>query len=175
MTADYNVAMSTATLVSVDEYLRTTYEPDCDYVEGVLEERNVGTIDHSLTEVWIIGWLIKNWEGRLQGLVECRLKVAADRYRIPDVSVVRFPVQRQQVLTSPPYICIEVLSPDDTWGRLQERLDDYLSLGVPNIWVIDPTRRRGYRVTREGYLEALDGILRTSDGEVALPLADLFL
>lgn len=30
----YNLAMSAATLVSVDEYLRTTYEPDCDYLEG---------------------------------------------------------------------------------------------------------------------------------------------
>lgn len=52
--------------------------------------------------------------------------------------------------------------------------DDNLAMGVPNIWVIDPARRRGYRVTREGYLEALDGILRNHDGELALPLAELF-
>jgi len=30
----------TEALVSVDEYLRTEYDPDCDYMDGVLEERN---------------------------------------------------------------------------------------------------------------------------------------
>jgi hypothetical protein len=39
--------MSTAALVSLQEYLTTTYRPDCDYVDGVLLERNVGRRDHS--------------------------------------------------------------------------------------------------------------------------------
>jgi hypothetical protein len=34
--------MATGALVSVDEYLSTSYDPDCDYVDGVVEERNVG-------------------------------------------------------------------------------------------------------------------------------------
>ena len=34
-------------LVSVEEYLHTSYSPDVDYVDGLLEERNVGEIDHS--------------------------------------------------------------------------------------------------------------------------------
>ena len=34
--------MSTRTLISVEEYLASTYEPDCDYVDGRIEERNVG-------------------------------------------------------------------------------------------------------------------------------------
>ena len=31
--------MGTATQISLDTYLTTSYEPDVDYVDGVLEER----------------------------------------------------------------------------------------------------------------------------------------
>ncbi len=34
--------MSTRTLISVAEYLASNYEPDCDYVDDHIEERNVG-------------------------------------------------------------------------------------------------------------------------------------
>ena len=33
-------------MVSLEEYLATDYEPDCDFVDGCLEERNVGTWGH---------------------------------------------------------------------------------------------------------------------------------
>ncbi len=39
---------SQITLVSVDEYLHSVYEPDVDYVDGVLEDRNVGEKKHGL-------------------------------------------------------------------------------------------------------------------------------
>jgi hypothetical protein len=34
------------TLVSVREYLSTAYYPDVDYVDGQLEDRNVGEKEH---------------------------------------------------------------------------------------------------------------------------------
>ena len=81
--------------------------------------------------------------------------------------------RRTDIYTAP-YICIEVLSPKDPFPKLQDRFDDYLAMGVPNIWVLDPPSRRGWSIVREGHLEALDGVLRTSDGRVALAIADLF-
>jgi hypothetical protein len=39
--------MPSRTLVSVEEYLHTSYDPDCDYVDGEIVERNVGELDHS--------------------------------------------------------------------------------------------------------------------------------
>jgi hypothetical protein len=44
-------------------------------------------------------------------------------------------------------------------------------MGVQNIWVIDPHLRRGYRYTTDGLLEAKDGILRSSNPEIFVPLA----
>jgi Uma2 family endonuclease len=100
--------------------------------------------------------------------------VSRTRCRVPDVCVVRLPEPDEQVFTQPPCICIEVLSPEDTFPRLQDRFDDYLTMGVPNLWAIDPASRRGWRITREGHLEARDGCLVTHDNHVSLPIAELF-
>jgi Uma2 family endonuclease len=167
--------MSIATLVSVEEYLGSSYRPDCDYVDGVLIPRNVGTKDHSNLQGEFLVWFReRRRQLRLKGVAELRIRVATRRYRIPDVCVVPLPEPDEQVFTQPPYICIEVLSPEDTFRRLEERIDDYSAMGVPNIWIVDPTARRAWTAAREGLLEALDGILRTSDGKVELPLADLY-
>lgn len=167
--------MSTAALVSLQEYLTTSYRPDCDYVDGVLLERNVGQKDHSSLQGAVIVWFyVRRAELRLASFPEQRVRVSGGRYRIPDVCVVALPVPDEQIFTTPPYICIEILSPDDSFPRMQERFDDYLAMGVTNLWVLDPSMRRGWSITREGHFEALNGILRTSDGRVEMPIAELF-
>lgn len=103
-----------------------------------------------------------------------RIAVAPNRCRIPDVCVVPLPEPDEQIFTAPPYICIEVLSPEDAFLSLQQRFDDYLKMGVPNVWAIEPASRRAWFITPAGHFEALDAILRTGDGRIAMPLADLF-
>jgi Uma2 family endonuclease len=100
--------------------------------------------------------------------------VASNRYRVPDLIVVREPVPADPVLLSAPYICIEILSPDDSPRQVRDRFDDYIALGVPNNWLLDPDERRAWIATSEGYLPCQDGVLRTIAGDVALPIADLF-
>ena len=137
---------TTVAEVSVHEYLRTSYRPDCDYVDGVVEERNLGHRDHALIQSQLPIWFWARRKSlRLHAVTEWRVCVAKGRYRIPDVCVVRLPVPGETVLTSPPCIAIEIISPEDTLSRLQQRLGDYLEMGVPNIWVIDPASRRGWR------------------------------
>jgi Uma2 family endonuclease len=162
-------------LVSVDEYIATSYRPDCDYVDGVLVERNLGQKEHSKLQRKIIVWFDGHRSAlRLENFPEQRIQVAKHRFRVPDICVVKLPEPDEQIFTTPPYICIEILSPDDAFPKLQERLDEYLSMGVPNVWVLDPESRRAWRIVRDGHLEVLDGVLKTTDLAVALPLADLF-
>jgi hypothetical protein len=52
--------MGTATLISLDTYLTTSYEPDVDYVDGVLKERNVGEYDHNIVQRAIMIWFYQN-------------------------------------------------------------------------------------------------------------------
>lgn len=78
--------MSIETLISVEEYLRTSYDPDVEYVDGVLVERNVGALVHSLVQRNIIIALSRKYP-RVYAVPELRSKTAATRYRLPDVCV----------------------------------------------------------------------------------------
>ena len=46
--------MSAATLISVEEYLNTPYDPDMEYVDGVLVETNVDEWKHGMAQSNII-------------------------------------------------------------------------------------------------------------------------
>jgi Uma2 family endonuclease len=58
--------------------------------------------------------------------------------------------------------------------NMQERIDEYLAFGIPTVWVIDPETRRGFFYTSEGMREAKDGILRSRDTSLQVPLRALF-
>jgi Uma2 family endonuclease len=168
--------MGVGTPISVDEYLHTSFRPDCDFVEGEVLERNMGKRKHSYAQGEIVSWFNRRKDvQRLQSLPELRMRVGPNRIRIPDVAVSEMPLPDEEVFTAPPYLCIEVMSPDDTVAAMQDRLYDDLNFGVPNIWVVDPYKHRGWRVTAEDWATALDGIMRTADGRIAMPLADVLL
>lgn len=164
-----------ATTVTLAEYLSHTYEPDCDFVDGVLEERNVGQKEHSRIQGRLASWfIVREKELQMTAFVEMRVRVALSRFRIPDVVVVLLPEPEESVFTTPPYVCIEVLSPDDSFHQMQTRIQDYREMGVENIWVVDPGLKSAYRAKGKS-LELIDGgMLETLDGLVAVPLKDIF-
>ena len=166
--------MATGSLISVREYLSTSYRPDCDYVDGRILERNVGKKRHSHTQSYALAWFgTRKAQLKFEALVEQRIQVAKGRFRIPDMLLVPMPAPDEEVFTRAPYLCLEVMSPDDTMSSLQDRLDDYLKFGVANIWVIDPWKRRAWTVTKAGWHAVLDGMLRTSDGIIAMPVDEV--
>ena len=78
--------MGTAILVSLEEYLSTAYDPDCDYIAGEVRERNLGEGPHSDLQGYFIGLFFehrKEWNVHVRP--EQRVQVAPRRYRIPDV------------------------------------------------------------------------------------------
>lgn len=165
--------MRTGELTSVHEYLSTSYDPDCDYVDGVLVERNVGEKDHSKLQVRLLmqfGIRAQEWD--ISVFPEQRVQVKPDRFRIPDVCAVRKPEPDDQIFTSPPFIFIEILSKDDRMSEMQQKVDDYLSFGVPHVWILDPKTRKAWRCTGQGMLETTE--LRTEDPAIAVPLDSLF-
>jgi Uma2 family endonuclease len=167
---------SRATVISVEEYLSHTYEPDCDYVDGHIEERNVGETDHSWLQAAFIGFFYpRRKEWNITVLPEQRVQVKRNRYRVPDVCVLLGPKPTEQILTKPPFICIEVLSPEDRMNRVEIRVADYLDMGVPYVWVLNPQTRQAYVATAASPLgEVKTGILRTEDPAMEVPLAEVF-
>jgi Uma2 family endonuclease len=167
--------MPVATQVSVDEYLHTSYDPDRDYIDGEVVERLVGEFEHSRSQSMSAALLVgqeKKW-GTL-ALTEQRVQVTPTRYRIPDVCVLAPGAPRERIIRHPPLLCIEILSKEDTMSDIMERVEEYLGMGVPYVWVIDPWRHRGYCYTSSGMAEAKDGVLRTSNPDLEVPLAALF-
>jgi len=166
--------MVPATLVSVEEYLSTDYSPDCDFIDGVLEDRNVGQKKHSLVQKRILLFLCA-LEARLRFFVlqEQRVRIGPTRYRVPDICVMLGGEPDEEIFTTPPFLCVEVLSPDDRMGRMQVRIKDYLDMGVRYVWVIDPYSRLAWTYTAEGSIEAQDGMLRTANPDIEMPLAEI--
>jgi Uma2 family endonuclease len=162
-------------LVSVEEYLSTSYEPDCDYVDGELEERNVGEKDHAKLQRDLLIYL---HEHRKQGgifvIQEQRVQISPRRFRVPDLCVYVGPEPDEQIFTSPPFLCIEILSPEDRMNRAQRKIDDYLAFGVRYVWVVDPLVRKGWIYTSEVMREAKDGLLQTENPDITVPLGDIF-
>ena len=151
--------MAAATQISVEEYLKTSYRPDCDYVDGEVRERNVGERDHSQPQALLAAYfLARKAEWGLWALTEQRVQVTEHRFRIPDVCVLRRDAPYEQVVTSPPLICVEILSKDDSFQSIIVRLDDYVAMGVANVWVLEPQTRRGYTYSGS-FIEAMDGVL----------------
>jgi Uma2 family endonuclease len=81
--------MAAATIVPVEEYLRSSYEPDVEYVDGQLVERNVGEWRHSLLQSLIVALLAPRSSDGFLIFTEQRVRVCSSpiRYRIPDVCV----------------------------------------------------------------------------------------
>ena len=130
--------MASSTLIPVSEYLDTPYRPDCDYIDGELQERNVGERPHSALQGILFAIFHANrhiWG--VFGFTEQRVQISKQSFRIPDVCVLRRSDPVDAIVQIPPLICIEVLSPRDTLSAMQERIDDYTRMGVENIgWSI---------------------------------------
>ena len=163
------------TQVPVAEYLRTTYDPDCDYVDGEVLERNWGERDHSdLQGELIYFFRARRGSWKVFAFVEQRVQVSPTRFRVPDVCVYVGEKPKDQIFRTPPFICIEILSAEDRLERLQQKIDDYLNFGVLYVWVINPRNRRVWAYTKDGSREVKDGTLRTENLSLIIPLAEIY-
>ncbi len=163
-------------LVSVEEYLNTDYSPDCDYVDGVVEERNVGRTKHADAQTEIVVFLHRL--RRRLGIYTCmeqRVRVSATRFRVPDVYVIMGGRPNEEVVTTAPFLCVEILSPDDRLKGVEARIADYLGMGVRYVWLIDPYSLKAWTYTSEGCVEVADGVLRTKDPDIKMPLSKVLL
>ena len=165
----------TSTLIPVAQYLASSYRPDCDYLEGEVRERNAGDRLHSMAQGFFVGILgINGAAWGVNALPEMRVQVRPQRYRIPDVSVIDRKSAFESILTYPPLLCIEVLSPSDSLSELQERVDDYVAMGVPHIWAMDPNRRRAYIASAAGFVQPQGRELTIEGTPIRISLDELF-
>lgn len=167
--------MESSVLMSVSEYLNTTFQPDCDFIDGELRERHVGEEAHAEIQA-ILARILGNHrvEWGIRVLTEVRVQTSEEHFRVPDVCVVAASEPRGRIIRYAPLLCVEISSREERIGELQEKVWDFASLGVRNIWVIDPVKRLGYHASREGFVRPEDGIMRVQETAIKVSLAELF-
>ncbi|MCI0422221.1 MAG: Uma2 family endonuclease, partial [Acidobacteria bacterium] len=168
----------------VNEYLQTSFEgPDRDYLDGEVVERNMGELPHSLVQTELIYFFRQiATQLKLQIRAEIRIQISPTRYRVADIAVWRSGKIGKQVPTVPPLLIVEVLSPEDRLIRVQPKVQEYLSIGVQRVWLVDPDKKQateysqnypdGMRVsslrTEEPAMEIrLEAVWRTLDESAA--------
>src|SRR5580700_6716966 len=99
--------------IALDDYLRRNYENEreCEYVDGLLEERTGGDMPHAHLHTIVASWF---WEHRSEWDIDCCMSYSMwcspTRIRIPDV-VVMTDWLRENIRITPPLLCVEILAP----------------------------------------------------------------
>ena len=87
-------------------------------------------------------------------------------------------VKSKSYLDVAPELVVEVLSPDDAWSSLMEKLDEYFASGVKMVWVADPRTRQIYVYHSMTSVERFTEQDTLTGGDVlpsfSVPVAELF-
>jgi Uma2 family endonuclease len=162
--------------ISIERYLvRSNLRPDVDFVDGRLVARNIGEFDHADVVGELLFRLASKEEAwSIIGLISVRVRVSATRVRVPDLCVLDAKLDHEQVIDHPPMLCIEVLGSEDTVTAMRERVQDFLDMGVPEVWLFNPWTRTAYVCTNEAMAEYRQGALRLAGSQVELDVEAVF-
>ena len=123
--------VATQTLMPVEEYLRTVYEPDAEFVDGAIVERNLGEHPHSVVQVRLVEIF---YELKKKHPVHCRtelrMRLAPARIRIPDVALFHPKEPAELVPSDAPLVVVEIVSREDRHTEIIQKFEEYRAWGV---------------------------------------------
>jgi len=105
---------------------------------------------------------------------EIRVKLRDGQYLIPDIVIAQGQARLRGVITTPPLIWIEILSPEDRPLRVNAKVRAVLEFGVPYVWVIDPETLESELHTRASSISLTDRTLRIPGAPIEVPLAKVY-
>ena len=169
------MAATPPVLIAIEKYLRTVYRPDRDYIDGEVLKRNIGETPHARLQSFFLAFFRTHEDQwHIEALPELRVQVAPTRYRIPDVLLAALPNLDDHIVRTPPLLCVEILSSKDRLPKIQERADDYATMGVPATWVIHPWRRLAYASGPDGKLHPVEDRLTVAGTLIAITVLEIF-
>ena len=155
------------TLMTAEEFAQL---PDdgkrYELVRGVLVEMSHPQSHHGIV-LTQIAFLLKLWVrdhplGIIVADVGHVVERGPDTVRGPDVAFVRngrLDLRKTSWVEGGPDLAVEIRSPGDRAGEVDERVADYLRAGTTLVWIVDPAKRT-VTVRRPG---AADQVLRGDD------------
>jgi len=166
--------MSVETLISVEEYLKTSYRQDREYRDGLVTERNVGDNAHSLLQIQLaiyLGKRRKQWQ--IRPYTELRIRARADWYPIPDVCIYPLPAPKERFPSTMPLLWVEILSEDDRMIEVWQKAADLVACGAPYVWIINPHTLESQLLTPSGGPNQVPGkTLQIPGTPIVIPLVD---
>ena len=156
--------------IGVEEYLDLEFDdrPEPDYVDGEVVERSLPTPIHGQIQALLaVFFAALSKRVRLVMMSELRVRIEPRLFRVVDFTVYLDSRPEGRYGTSPAYVAIEIVSPDDRHSKLTERLEDYRRWGVPHIWLVDPQLKRLYEYSEAGLLQHASLRLNEFDFEIS--------
>ncbi len=174
-------------LITGDELLAMGDTGPCELIDGRIVRMRPTGGEHAAIEAALtaklhsyvrerrIGWV-------LGGEVGIYIRRSPDRVRGADAAFVsreRMPTRPgRRFLEVAPELVIEVLSPDDCWQDIRQKIEEYFEIGVERVWVVEPENRAVlvYRSPDESERMREGDVLEghgTLEG-FRLPVAELF-
>lgn len=175
-------------LITGEELLAMLGMECAELIDGVIKGWPVQGGEHGYLEVEIGGEL-RNFSkkqklGRVMaGETGVYIRQYPDRVRKFDVGFIsreRLPQRPpMKYLDVAPEVVVEIMSPTDRWNSdLREEIEDYFSIGVEEVWVVEPARESVRRYFSADHYETLeDDDELHGNGVLAgfsLKIADLF-
>ncbi len=167
--------MAIATRVSLQEYLQSDYEPECELAGGALLPKPMGTLEHMDMERHLLR-LLERYEQAGLGRAVHELSIRhGDDVRIPDLVFLR-PDARFEggIVIDPPLLCVEILSPGQRLNVLFAKCDYYHAWGVPYCCVFDPIGKTAWEYHRGAPLRLVSDDSSISAGEIQIGMGEIF-
>lgn len=180
------IAPTEEKLITGEEFLAMGDIGPCELVNGRIVPMSTNGGEHGLIESEIIfqlkrfntqhkaGWV-------LGGEAGVYVRGNPDTVRGMDaayISKVRHPARPRGYLDVAPELIVEVISPNDRWKEIQDKLKEYFAIGVEQVWLIEPEDRTVF------VYSALTEVIRLSEADTlhgegvlagfTLPLVELF-
>lgn len=138
-------------LITGDELLAMGDIGPCELIDGRIVLMSPTNIEHASLET-IISWYLhgfvtnKDLGWVLVGEVGIYIRRRPDRIRAADVAFIskqRLPTRpRRGYLTVAPELVIEIVSPDDRWEGIRKKVEEYFSIGVERVWIMEPDNKQ---------------------------------
>lgn len=174
-------------LITGEELFRRPELGPCELVNGKIVPMAPTGHLHGWMEAKLTGDLLAYaettgaWEV-LVGEAGVYIRRNPDTVRAADIFLIS--TERYTLCTSPSYLdiapelAIEILSPDDRWSEVREKIADYFSAGVDRVWVFDARQRRVFAYRSPTDVRQLDREQVLSDEGLfpglSIPLSRIF-
>lgn len=152
----YNLDMQTlpeigheSATISLETFFQMGEMPGCELIEGVIYQSMPTGHPHAKLELFLGALLLlfvtkRNLGHTFAGEVGIIIRRNPDTLRAADIAFMSH--ERYEQLKSASYLdvapelIVEILSPDDRWSGVNNKLADYFSANVQEVWLVDPQR-----------------------------------